>query len=635
MSDEFKGEGLYVTKEGGQNVLEVDLSRFTLTRRRMLQLLGVGAGAAALAACGQGGDQSGGGSNTPAASGTQGAASNKKGGQINGGTNYQLPPTGHHNFFLPINVIGNDFWSELEALPPAYYLWKDDKYVGYLADKWGFVGNDAFEMTLKPNLKWSNGQPITTKDVFATWTLWRLFNNQLWQFIDRMDVKDEQTISFHMSKPSTVVQHYVLRQPAAARIRSASLFGQWADRLAPLYAAGKDNTSDEVKALRGEFEQFRPNERIASGPYIMDLKTLTEASVEYVKNPSGYGADKARFDKIKLYAGETPVSTPLVLSKEIDFATNGFAVATDRQLQAQRVRVLRTPTHFGPAIQINYARPEMEIWGDKRVRQAVAHAINRETNAAVSLGDSAKAEQYMAGFPDSLVPRWLSEADIAKLNRYPFDLNKAAQLMEAAGCKKGPDGVYVDPKGRRMEYEVKSPAEFQDWSPSSQDWADQMTKFGIKVNVRAVTFTQIPIERREGNFQLAYDSYGTGNPHPHFSLVVSILDKVQPRANGPYTSFNLKQKTDSVGDVDFQQLITDSALGLDVNAQKANITKLALAYNELLPNIPIWERYSNSPALEGTRVAGWPPDGDPIYENTLYNDAYITILIMEGRLGPS
>jgi len=648
-------------------VLEIDLRQ--LTRRQMLSLLGVGAGAAALAACGgttatttSGGgttasvapttaaagggttastapsaSAAGSGTTASAAPTTAAAGGGKRGGQINGGTNLLLPPTGHHNFFLPSNAIGTDFWAELEQLTPAWYLWQEDKYVPLLAEKWGFEGAETFSMTLKPNLKWSNGQPLTTKDVLVTANLRRLYNDQMFKYVDRIDVKDERTITFHMSVPSTVVERYVLRGTgggaASGRIRPYSIWGAIGDKLTPLYAAGKDNTSEEVKAVRKEADDLRPTERLASGPYIMDLKTLTEASVEYAKNPTGLGADTARFDKIKLYVGETPVSTPLVLQKEMDFATNGYAVATDQQMKSTGIRVLRTPTHFGPAICFNFANAKLKVFGDKRVRQAIAHAVKRDDNGIVSLGESGKAVKYMSGVTDGVTERWMSKDDLGKLNQYPYDQKKAADLLIAAGCKKQGD-QWLDPDGKPMAYELIEPAEYQDWSASAQDWAEQMTKFGIKITVRAITFTQLPIERREGRFEMAIDGWGTGNPHPHFQLVTTLLSKVQPLANGPYISFDLKQKTDVAGDVDFQALITSAAQGLDVNVQKTNAGKAMLAFNELLPVVPLWERYGNGPALEGVRVEKWPADSDPLYQNTLYNDAFITQMIYNGTLGP-
>ena len=66
------------------------------------------------------------------------------------------------------------------------------------------------------------------------------------------------------------------------------------------------------------------------------------------------------------------------------------------------------------------------------------------------------------------------------------------------------------------------------------------------------------------------------------------------------------QETDVVGTIDLEQAVVESAEGLDEEAHKALITQVALAYNELLPNVPLWERYGNNPALDGVRVTGWP-----------------------------
>ena len=610
----------------GPTILALNVQH--LTRRQLLRLMGLGASAAALAACGGEGESVTGGAaaTTPGAGGTPQASAGKRGGQFQSGAPYELPPAGHFNAYVPKFMFGL-FWYELMEITPTFYRWKEDKYSPALAEKWGFAGGDTFELTLKKGLKWSDGSPLTTKDVVATWTLSRLFNNQMWRYVDRIDVKDEQTVAFHMQKPATVVERYVLR----GRLRAAATYGTWADKAAAEYAAGKTNTSDELKKVRTDFEQFRPKEVVASGPYIVDVKSINEAQLTMVRNPTGWHADRVRFDKILLYNGDI---NALTLSREIDFATHAFAVATDKSIQAQGIRVLRTPIYTGPAIAINFANPKLKVFSDKRARQALAHAVKRDDNGQVALGQSAKGVQYMAGFGDLLVSRWMNQADIAKLNQYPYDQHKAAELLQAVGCRKGADGQWVDPDGRRMEYEVLVPAEFPDWSASAQDWADQMTRFGIKMAVRAVTSTQVPAERREGHFEFAYDGWGGGNPHPHFALVTTLLNKVQPLAGGPYTSFNLKQQTDVAGEVDFQELITAAAEGLDTTAQKASISKAALAYNELQPVIQLWERYGNGPALEGARATGWPKEGDPIYENDMYNDSFTTIMIADGTLGP-
>ena len=70
-------------------------------------------------------------------------------------------------------------------------------------------------------------------------------------------------------------------------------------------------------------------------------------------------------------------------------------------------------------------------------------------------------------------------------------------------------------------------------------------------------------------------------------------------------NFPLKQTT-SAGPIDLQAVVDKSAQGLNVDEQKKNVTAAAMAFNELLPIMPLWERYGNNPALEdaGRQVPG-------------------------------
>jgi len=54
-----------------------------------------------------------------------------------------------------------------------------------------------------------------------------------------------------------------------------------------------------------------------------------------------------------------------------------------------------------------------------------------------------------------------------------------------------------------------------------------------------------------------------------------------------------------------------------------------------LPQIPLWERYGNNPALDGLRVTGWLPPGHPIYRNSPYSDSFTIQMIMNGTLRPA
>jgi hypothetical protein len=174
---------------------------------------------------------------------------------------------------------------------------------------------------------------------------------------------------------------------------------------------------------------------------------MTESQLTLVKNPLGWNASAVPFDKIVLYNGETPTVTPVVLAKQVDYATHGFPPATEKAFLEAGIRVVRSPVYTGPALLFNFAT--MKAVAPKEIRQAIAHAIKRDDAAAVALGKSAVPPKFMAGFSDNLVPLWLSEADQKKLNPYEYNPQKAEGMFKEIGYTKGADGVWVSKDGER------------------------------------------------------------------------------------------------------------------------------------------------------------------------------------------
>jgi peptide/nickel transport system substrate-binding protein len=410
--------------------------------------------------------------------------------------------------------------------------------------------------------------------------------------------------------------------------------------VADLVAGGMTPDDQEWKDLLQQFNEFRPEDMVTLGAFKIDPANITEAQMILNKVPTSFMADWVKFDRIVNYNGETPDVTPLVLAGEVDYATHGFPPATDLEFQAQGIRVIRAPVYTGPALYFNMTIHPFEM---KEFRQALAYAIERDENAVVAMADSGKRQVSMSGFSDNLVPLWLTEETQAQLNAYEYDLTRAEEILTGLGFTRDSDNVWLDDTGARMEFELTAPAEFSDWSAAAENVAEQLTEFGIQTTFRGVNFQQHPIDVDDGNFQMAIRGWGAGNPHPHFSYNHNFRTH-NPALSGqgaegsgsvdkPGMSFELQQTTDVVGEVDLGALTDAAGAGNDEEAQKADINTLALAYNELLPQIPLWERYGNNPAPE-IRVTGWPEDGDPVYLNGPYADAFATVLLLEGRLTP-
>lgn len=137
----------------------------------------------------------------------------------------------------------------------------------------------------------------------------------------------------------------------------------------------------------------------------------------------------------------------------------------------------------------------------------------------------------------------------------------------------------------------------------------------------------------QGNFEIAIPGWGAANPHPYFGYQTVLFSRNYIAATeGKGINFPMTQTIDGA-EVDLEAVIVASAEGLDLEAQKANVVTIAKAFNQLLPVIPLWERYGNSP-LSDTRVTGAPDDSDKIWKNALYGDNPIVMMILDGTIHP-
>src|SRR6266571_421603 len=121
--------------------------------------------------------------------------------EFHGAWPYELPPSGHFNYMVGVthSILRGGIYDDLITLPMGMYYWKEQRWLPLLADTWGFdQAASTFTVKLKGGLKWSDGNPITSKDVVSTFWAARIIRNVVWQFIDGVTASDELTTVFHM-----------------------------------------------------------------------------------------------------------------------------------------------------------------------------------------------------------------------------------------------------------------------------------------------------------------------------------------------------------------------------------------------------------------------------------------------------
>lgn len=554
---------------------------------------------------------------------------------------YSPPPTGHFNTFVT-NGMTLSIYQDLMEPSLFMYMWNDGSWVPLAGEAWEWVDDTTLRVDLIDGAVWSDGSAFTSQDVVDTFSIARLLNQTVWRFLSDVQAVDENTVDFILNEPSTTVPRRVLRD---VRIRASSVYGEFAQRVQDLVDEGMTSDDDAWKQLLQEFNEFRPDGMVVLGPYQIDPNSITESQMILEKVDTSYWADTVRFDRMVNYNGETPVVTPLVLSGDVDYATHGFPPATEREFMNNGYRIIRAPIYTGPALYVNHS---VHPFGMKEVRQALAYALDKSENAFISLAESGVPQECMCGFSDNLVNLWLPEDVIGQLNPYKVNREMAEELLMSVGFTRDDDGVWIDDTGARMEWELTAPAEFADWSAAAENTAEQLTAFGWQTSFRGVNFQQHPIDINEGKFTMAIRGWGAGNPHPSFSYEINLTQHnaaasgVGTAAGGgatgstdnPGMAFDMNVSTESVGDLNMLELTQAAGTGGDAEAQMEVLGQLALAYNEILPQIPLWERYGNNP-VPSRFAAGWLPEDDPIYKNSPYADSFVVLQILNGTLGPA
>ena len=313
---------------------------------------------------------------------------------------------------------------------------------------------------LKPGLKWSDGQPLTAKDIDYTWKLW---NNAAFgaksttgfNLIKSADVSsDNLSITFHLS---------------AGYEPFNSL---WTDGLlAPLpeHIFSKMKPSDILKSS----ENFKPS--VSSGPFtVTDSKPGTSYTVS--RNPQYYQAAQGLpyLDKIVFrVTGDQNTILKDVQSGAIDSAWDLDVTKTSTYKSLSNYKLTTAPAAADfEAIFFNLKSPVLQ---DVTVRRAIAQSI--DTAQLIKTARQGQAVPLCTDTPSAFNPGYQADAACPK-----YDPAAAKALLQKAGYTLGSDGVFAK-AGKRLEFQYSSTSNNQ-WRAEDEDiLQSELKAIGIKLDI--------------------------------------------------------------------------------------------------------------------------------------------------------
>lgn len=380
---------------------ERDRRAAVLSRRDLLKYAGVAAGSLGLAglleACTTA---------SPQAPGASGVAEAPTGGIVRlaiPGDPLMNPIVGNDASAIPFNRTAFSF---LTRPDPTDLQPRPD-----LAESWEHnADNTAWTFKLRKGVKWSDGQPFSAEDVkFSIEAHQNPANNSslrtTMSVIDKMVIADPDTIRFELKQPvgpfPTIVSYNA--------------------GIVPKHVLSGTDLTKNV-----EFNTKRP---VSTGPYIID-EAVAGDHYTLKANPNYFGG-KPKLDSI-VFKVLNDVNTQVAQLKsgELDFAV--IAPSNLAALEgAQNVKVVTAPYIGFYHLSFNYQLP---LFADKRVRQALVHAIDRPGLIKTVMLD--KAQAGVTPFPP--IFKWAFDNSLQPI---PYDPNKAKQMLAELGWTPGPDGI--------------------------------------------------------------------------------------------------------------------------------------------------------------------------------------------------
>jgi peptide/nickel transport system substrate-binding protein len=433
-------------------------------------------------------------------------------------------------------------------------------------DKPGSGRGMAVTLKLKPDLKWSDGVPVTTKDLLFTWKVGRdpasgFSNADPWNRASKIDVIDDHTAVLHLDK---VVVSY----------------NQW-DQLLPEHIEGpiydKAGAGDYIKQTA--FNRAPTTPGLADGPYMISGYQSGQQIV-FEPNPHWAGVKPGfKHIVIKLIENTAALQANL-LSGDVDMvAGEGIGLTIDQVIGLRKQQPDKFDYIFKPSLTYEHLdlKKENPILADLRVRQALLYAMDRKTMVD-RLFDG--MQPVAATWVNPLNPNF----DPAE-QPTPYDPAKAKALLAEAGWKPGPDGICRNDKGDRLSIEMATTSgnrlrELQEQVLQSQ-WKAACIEATIKNEPPRTLFGETLKQRKyTGMVMYAWSSGVTESPRQ------TLYSSMTPTEANNYGGNNYIGYSNPKMDADIDAADSE----LDPAKQKALWADMQKLYFADIPVLPLFFR---------------------------------------------
>ena len=423
----------------------------------------------------------------------------------------------------------------------------------------------AVTYTIRPDAKWGDGKPVTTKDVVFTWTVGRhpksgFGNTEFYRSLYQVDAKDEKTFTLRFDK-------------LTFEYNAINDF-----QLIPAHLDEINFADPTAYRTRTAFDTNTTNEGLYFGPYLI-AQVVSGSHVVLERNLTWWGP-KPHFRRITVRAIENTAALEAnLLSGEIDMIAGELGLTLDQALafekrQGQKFNILYKQGLIYEHIDLNLDNPVLK---DKRVRQALLYALDREA-ISKKLFDGKQGVAH-----SNLNPLdWVYADDLPK---YPHDPKRAVALLTEAGWSQMRQGVRENKNGERLSFELMTTAGNRTRELVQQVLQSQWKQLGIEIRINnqpaRVFFGQTVTQRKFGAMAM-FAWISSPENVPRTTMHSSHIPKVENNYAGQnYTGY---------ANAEVDDLIERIEVELDREKRALLWRRLQEIYVDELPALPLYFR---------------------------------------------
>lgn len=492
-------------------------------------------------------------------------------------------------------------WDQLVNFSP-----EDLSPVPGFAKSWK-VSKDRKTVTFKliEGAKWSDGQPITSKDV--KYSLDKLGSDSLiftgyTSNVTSVETPDDNTVVIKTKQPD------------------ARIVGGLFIYMIPEHVYGKEPLSKLTK----DFQPPLP--LVGSGPWIVTDYERGRI-VRMGRNPNFRGK-KPVFDEIQFikYGTIDAVERALRLG-EIDMIPEAQAASFEKLGQADDIETVKAPSPSFTQLTFNLCSkqdcPDAKFnpaVQDRVVRQAIAYGIDRDRVNEISTRNTSFVGH---GILPQYYKTWYEQPQ----QDYPYDPDKANQMLDDAGYTRQGDGVRQ--KGdTKLSFDLFVRAESPENTQAAKLVAEQAREIGVDFKVQVVSvdkLTEITTRRVNGKMAPDFDTFiwgWGGDPYdPSTLLQLITTDEIGGSSDSFYSN------------PEYDKLFTRQSGEFDTEKRKQIVNRMVEISQRDLPYLVLtedpWLEAYRSDRLTNLVKACPEPNGDVMCQQVSY-ETMIPIAPKEG-----